>query len=103
MKEKCPKCGEQHEHQKHNECNCCGEKSVEIGIHYPVLCHECSKALSKVRSRLNPCPNCGQGAGQTVEENGYKCKNRNCRVNFFESEGQHNVYDKILELRGIEA
>ena len=103
MKDECPKCGEEHKHLENNECNCCGERSVEIGHHYPVLCYECSKALNTVRSRLNPCPNCGQGAGQTQDDEGYRCKNRNCRVKFFKSEGQDKVYEKILELRGIEA
>jgi len=102
MKEKCPKCGNQHKHRENNECNCCGERSVEIGIHYPVLCYECSKALTKVRKRLNPCPNCGKGAGQTTTTNGYKCKNRNCRVNRFKSESNDKVYEKIMKERGVD-
>lgn len=69
---------------------------------HTVLCHECSKKLNQIRSRLNPCPNCGQGAGQNEDEEGYRCRNRNCRVKYFASEGQDKMYEKILEERGIE-
>ncbi len=97
--EKCPECGELHEHRDNNDCACCGKRSVEIGVHRPVLCWECSKALSIVRKEINPCPNCGKGAGQSQDDEGYRCRNRNCRVKYFKSETQDKVYTRILEKR----
>lgn len=101
-KDECPTCEEEHYHRPNNHCRCCKQRSVEIGIHYPVLCYGCSKKLNEIRSRLNPCPNCGQGAGGDPESEGYLCRNSNCRVQYFESEGDDKVYEKIREERGIE-
>jgi hypothetical protein len=102
-KEECPKCGEEHYHRPHNECNCCGERSVEIGMHFPVLCYECSKTLGEIRQEINPCPNCGKTQGREDGETGlHICGNSNCRVKYYDSEDNREVYDRIRERRGID-
>ncbi|WP_157573559.1 hypothetical protein [Haloplanus natans] len=101
--EECPKCGEEHYHRPHNECNCCGEKSVEIGMHFPVLCYECSKVLGEIRQEINPCPNCGETKGRQDGKTGlHICGNSNCRVKYYDSEDNREVYDRIRERRGLD-
>jgi len=92
----CPECDEIHEKTQQNECECCGEKSPEIGVHRPVLCKHCTEALGKVRERIWACPNCGEKGSPMGS-----CMNQNCRVEDFRLLEKEATHDMILEERGF--
>lgn len=92
----CGDCGEIHEETQDNQCACCGQKAPEIGVHRPVLCTECSRALDEVRDDIWACPNCGERGTHEGE-----CCNSNCRVQEFESVSRKVSHNMILEERGI--
>lgn len=99
MKLDCPECGEEHENMEELACHACYESAVEVGIHRPVLCLECTKALNELRSELNPCPNCGSTRQDALNKSNYICSNRNCRVKKYEGKRDVEVYQEVLEHR----
>lgn len=95
----CPECDGKHENMSDCACHACYDDAVEVGIHRPVLCLECTKALNMIREELNPCPNCGSSHMKTLNQSSYRCTNRNCRVKEFKGERDVEVYQKVLEKR----